>query len=288
MMVHLGGASYKATGIKQQAKWLQENRALWEPVDNKNARIFICAHTDFETVVKNDVYEVVDSRAITSGKVTDLFYSELWQMSSVNKRKKLPKYVGFVQYRKYLDFMDKVPELGKLIEERGAITTKPIDLGMSMRKQYATWGNPEDLAIMTDIVREQYPDFAEAWEKALDSNLFHPGSIAIMKTEDWREMFAVAWSVANEYLKRIGGDIVARVQANEKAYHIGEYEYTTLTNEIRVGGQICERIVSAWMDWKFPNAAQFAMVTVADKIEVPFKAAKKQSKPLRTKKTNSK
>ena len=142
---------------------------------------------------------------------------------------------------------------------------------MTMREQYATWGNHEDLTIITDIICEQHTDFAEAWEKALDSNLLHPGSIAIMKTEDWREMFAVAWSVANEYLKRIGGDIVARVKANEKAYHIGEYEFTTLTHEIRVGGQICERIVSAWMDWKFPNAAQFPMLTVANKIEVPFK-----------------
>ena len=238
---------------------------------NRNAKIFICAHTDFEPVVMNDVYEVVDSRQLGEPKnVPSLFYSELWQMRCVSKRKELPKYIGFVQYRKYLGFMDDVPELGKLIEERGAITTKPIDLEMTMREQYATWGNPEDLTITTDIIREQHPDLAEAWEKALDSNLLHLGSIAIMKTEDWREMFAVAWSVANEYLKRIGGDIVARVKANEKAYHIGEYEFTTLTHEIRVGGQICERIVSAWMDWKFPNAAQFSMLTVADKIEVPF------------------
>lgn len=238
---------------------------------NRNAKIFVCAHTDFEPAVTNDVYEVVDSRQLQEPKnVPSLFYSELWQMRSVSKRKELPKYIGFVQYRKYLGFMDDVPELGKLIEERGAITTKPIDLEMTMREQYATWGNPEDLAIITDIICEQHPDFAEAWKKSLDINLFHPASIAIMKTEDWREMFAVAWSVANEYLKRIGGDIVARVQANEKAYHIGEYDFTTLTHEIRVGGQICERIVSAWMDWKFPDATQFPMLTVADKIEVPF------------------
>lgn len=251
----------------------EEIEALEHEVQrNRNAKIFVCAHTDFEPAVMNDVYEVVDSRQLGEPKnAPSLFYSELWQMRSVSERKKLPKYIGFVQYRKYLDFMDNVPELGKLIEERGAITTKPIDLGMTMREQYATWGNPEDLDVMTDIIHDQHPDMADAWDKSLDSNIFHLGSIAIMKTEDWREMFAVAWSVANEYLKRIGGDIVARVQANEKAYHIGEYEFTTLTHEIRVGGQICERIVSAWMDWKFPNAAQFPMLTVADKIEVPFK-----------------
>ena len=285
MMVHLGGASYKATDIRRQAEWLHRNSTLWEPVENNNAKIFICAHTDFEQAVWNDVYEVIDTREIGEGDVPSLFYSELWQMMSVNNRKKLPKYVGFVQYRKYLSFMDKVPALAKLIDERGAITTQPVDLGMTMREQYATWGNPADLELMTDIIREQHPDMAEAWDKALDSRLFHPASIAIMKTEDWREMFSVAWDVANEYLRRIGGDIVARVRANEKAYHIGEYDYTTLTHEIRVGGQICERIVSAWMDWRFPRAAQFPMVTVADKIEVPFTPP---SKPKTAKRTNSK
>ena len=168
---------------------------------------------------------------------------------------------------KYLELEIDLTNLGIVIEHVVTNAVQHTTSG-SVRASYDY--NGEDLTITTDIIREQHPDLAEAWEKALDSNLLHLGSIAIMKTEDWREMFAVAWSVANEYLKRIGGDIVARVKANEKAYHIGEYEFTTLTHEIRVGGQICERIVSAWMDWKFPNAAQFSMLTVADKIEVPF------------------
>ena len=282
---HYGGGSWHQGDLQRQSAWLKQHEALWEPVENNNAKIFICAHTDFEQAVWNDVYEVIDSREIGEGNVPSLFYSELWQMMSVSKRKKLPKYIGFVQYRKYLSFMDKVPALAKLIDERGAITTQPIDLGMTMREQYATWGNPADLDLMTDIIREQHPDMAEAWDKALESRLFHPASIAIMKTEDWREMFSVAWDVANEYLRRIGGDIVARVKANEKAYHIGEYDFTTLTHEIRVGGQICERIVSAWMDWKFPNAAVFPMKVIGDKIEVTFTPT---SKPKTAKRTKSK
>jgi hypothetical protein len=87
-----------------------------------------------------------------------------------------------------------------------------------------------------------------------------------MKREDWLEMVACAWDVANEFLKRIGGDIDKRINENPKKYHIGEMEFTDLLNERRVGGNICERIVSAWIDWKFPNALQIPMVITAKKI----------------------
>ena len=98
----------------------------------------------------------------------------------------------------------------------------------------------------------------------------HPGSLHVMKTDDWKEMVAVAWDVTNEYLKRIGGDIDKRIEANPEKYHIGQYDFTDQPNERRVGGNICERIVSAWADWKYPNAAQYKLVITAEKIAPNF------------------
>jgi hypothetical protein len=34
-----------------------------------------------------------------------------------------------------------------------------------------------------------------------------------------------------------------------------------------VAGQFAERIASAWIDWKYPHAAQFQMVVTQDKVE---------------------
>jgi hypothetical protein len=268
--VHYCGGSWRGNDIKRQAEWLIKNEAYWKPEDNSDAKIFICTHTDFEPVVKNEVYETIDSRKLKGCKVPDLYYSELWQMKKVSERKTLPKYIGFCHYRRYFGFMDAVPNLGKIIEAHGAITTKPADLGMTMRKQYATWGNPEDLEICTQIINEKYPDFAPAWNRALDSNQMRLGTLSIMKTDDWLEMLNVMWDVAQEYLKRIGGDIVKRVKDNMKAYHIGELDFFTFTHELRVGGQFAERINSAWIDWKFPNAYEFPLIVTHDKIEIPF------------------
>ena len=272
--LHYTGGSWRQNDVEHQTAWLAQHRSLWFTPENKDAKIYVCAHSDFEPVVKNEVYETIDSRKLKGCKIPDLYYSELWQMKKVSERKKLPKYIGFCHYRRYFNFMDNVPEIGKTIETYGAITTKKADLGMKMIDQYATWGNPEDLDICTQIINEKYPDFAPAWNRSLASKQMHLATMSIMRTDDWMDMLDVMWGVAQEFLKRIGGDIVKRVEENPKAYHIGEQPFTTFTHELRVGGQFAERINSAWIDWKFPNAYEFPLKVTHDKIEIPFKNEK--------------
>ncbi|MBR3856809.1 MAG: DUF4422 domain-containing protein [Bacteroidaceae bacterium] len=266
--IHYCGGSWRGDDMKAQAEWLKNNEKYWEQVDNSDAKIFVCTHADFKPVVKNEVYEVVDSRSGGDAfkDVPGPFYSELLHMYRVSKRKTLPNYIGFVHYRKYFDFLDAVPSIRKNIEKHGAIIAAPVFLGMPMRDQWGTWGNIEDLDLATEIVNEKYPALLPTWRANLAKKTMHPGSLHVMKREDWLEMVACAWDVANEFLKRIGGNIDKRINENPKKYHIGEMEFTDLLNERRVGGNICERIVSAWIDWKFPNALQVPMVITAQKI----------------------
>ena len=258
--------------------WL--DNYMWENSPNKDVKIFVCAHSDFAPVVSNRVYETIDSR--TNGdfyaqsekskkRVPGPFYSELLHMYRVSQRKDLPKYIGFVQYRKYFSFMDAVPDIPSIIERRGMITPAPVDIVLPMREQWKTWGNVEDLDITTQIINEKYPELAKTWNSNLQKKTMHPGSLHVMKVEDWKEMVSVAWDVANEYLKRIGGNIDKRIEENPAKYHIGNHPLTDQPNERRVGGNICERIVSAWADWKYQNAAQFPMVIVSEKIAPNFK-----------------
>jgi hypothetical protein len=83
-------------------------------------------------------------------------------------------------------------------------------------------------------------------------------------------------------LKRIGGDIERRVKENPEAYHLEQFG---LTHEMRVGGQMAERINSAWMEYKFPVAAQFPLRVTQEKIEVPFVCG---GKPMTVKRRNRK
>ena len=278
--VHYTGGSWRQNDVENQKQWLEQHKDLWTIPENKDTKIFVCAHQDFEPVVWNEHYETIDIRkggdgvrvpSIKSkGTVPGPFYSELLHMYRVSKRKKLPKYIGFVQYRKYFSFFDELPDIPAVIEERGMITPAPVDLKMPMHKQWGTWGNIEDLDITTEIVNEKYPELARTWNANLQKKTMHPGSLHIMRTEEWKEMVAVAWDVANEYLKRIGGDIDKRIESMPDKYHIGQVEFCDQPNERRVGGNICERIVSAWADWKHPHAATFPIVVTAEKIAPNF------------------
>jgi hypothetical protein len=57
-------------------------------------------------------------------------------------------------------------------------------------------------------------------------------------------------------------DIDTRIKANPDAYHLQDlgFEYA-----YRIGGQLGERIISAWIDWQFPKAIQYNIVTTAAK-----------------------
>lgn len=289
MYVHFANASYSRSDRNAHISWLEEHKDLWHIPDNRDAKIFVLSHTDFEPVVTNEVYEIVSSRDLGDayGDVPGPYYSELLHIKRVSERKRLPKYVGFVQYRKYFSFLDDVPDIAKVIDEHGAITPTPVDIGMQMHGQWGSWGNIEDLDLITQIVHEKYPEFAQSWDSHLNIRTMHPGSLHIMRTEDWREMVDVAWDVANEFWKRIGGDIDKRIRKNPSKYHLDEMEGTDLPNERRVGGNICERVVSAWIDWKFPNAAQYPMVITAAKIRPNFEE-KPNGKPQSGKHMNKK
>ena len=319
--VHYTGGSWRQNDVENQKAWLEANKPLWTIPDNKDVKIYVCSHQDYEPVVCNPIYEPIDSRegSLTpdpspkgegskkkKGKpingdsengVPGPFYSELLHMYRISKQQNLPKYIGFVQYRKYFSFFDDLPDIPAAIEERGMITPTPVGLKMPMRDQWATWGNIEDLDIATEIVNEKYPELAKTWNANLQKKTMHPGSLHIMKTEEWKEMVACAWDVANEWLLRIGGDIDKRIEAMPEKYHIGQVEFCDQANERRVGGNICERIVSAWADCYHPNAAQFPLVVTAAKIAPNFDkpdgepsgtVAAKPSKPQTTKRTNSK
>ena len=304
--VHYTGGSWRQNDVANQKAWLEQHKSLWTLPENDDVKLFVCSHQDYVPVVYNPIYETIDSRkggdefkANAKAKpVPGPFYSELLHFYRISQRKDLPKYIGFVQYRKYFSFFDDMPDIPAVIEKHGMITPTPVELKMPMHQQWGTWGNIEDLDLATEIVNEKYPELAKTWNANLQKKTMHPGSLHIMLTEDWKKMVACAWDVANEWLRRIGGDIDKRIQENPAKYHLDEMEFTNQANERRVGGNICERIVSAWADHYHPNAAQFPLVITRAKIapnfeptpdtKVPGTERKTASKPQARKRTNRK
>ena len=285
LMIHFKAASWRRGGLKEQLAWLNANRSLWAPSDdyqlgdsdwrspeNKDAKIYICAHADFAPVVNNPVYEVVDARkgGDTCNGLPGSFYSELLHMKRVCSRKNLPKIIGFCGYRKYFKWMDNVPDLANIIAKHGAVVSRYYQrLGATVREQYKTGvGNVEDLDIVTAIIDRDYPKFAEAWHRSLERQYLHPASLCIMAKKDMQEMVNVIWNIVERYVKETGIEIDKRIAQNPDKYHMNERNWhATLAFQRRIGGQMCERIVSAWIDWKFPNQKEVPMVTTQAAIK---------------------
>ena len=131
--IHYTGGSWRQSDLENQKAWMEAHKDLWTIPENKDVKIFVCTHTEFEPVVTNEHYETIDSRtggdyfvnadcadkadgadanakgkgksrkkkADASAKVPGPFYSELLHMYRISQRKDLPKYIGLVQYRKY-------------------------------------------------------------------------------------------------------------------------------------------------------------------------------------------
>ena len=276
--IHYGSGSWKNTGQEQQIAWLNKYQNLWKPSDdyvlgdpnykrpaNKTAKIFVCAHSDFQTAVDNPVYEVIDASngGDEMNGMPGSFYSELLHMNRVANMKKLPTIVGFHQYRKYFHWMSDVPDLSKWIKRYGCLVSQAKDLDMSMHAHYKNVGNIDDLDLVTKIIEYNFPEFGVAWHKALQSKLLHTASMFVMRTKDFKRMLALINGIVDEYVHTVGKDIDAHILKQKAKYHIPT---SPLEYQRRIGGQICERIVSAWIDWQFPEAK-----------EVPIKVT---SKPI--------
>ena len=291
LMLHYQAASWRRGGLKGQLSWLAANRRLWAPSDdyelgdaewklpeNKDAKIYICAHADFTPIVSNPVYEVVDGRegGDSCNGLPGSFYSELLVMKRVCDRKKLPKIIGFCGYRKYFKWMNYVPELAPIIKKHGAVVSRYYRrLGSTVREQYKTGvGNVEDLDIVTGIIDRDYPDFAKGWHRNLERPYLHPASLCIMSKKDMVEMVGVIWDVVEKYVKETGIDIDRRIADNPERYHMHEGTWhATLAFQRRIGGQVCERMVSAWIDWKFPEQKEIPMVTTQAAIKEPSRGS---------------
>lgn len=276
LMHHYQGASWRKVYLSSQLQWLADHASLWtgngvngvndlgDPSwtapANKNARIYIMTHKDFPQVVHHPMYEVVDARdgGDMSDGVPGAFFSELLPLHRVAQRGRLPQIVGCCGYRKYFTFGSNPPILSAMLKKYGCIVSQYVGLGLPMYQHYTeVVGNGDDLDLATSIVAEHYPDFYPSWNRALRLPVLHPASMFVMRSKDFRRMERVVWDVVQRYLSAIGGDIYGRVRGDAAAYHLGR---STEGYQIRVGGQLCERLVSAWIDWQFPDAKQWPVI----------------------------
>ena len=269
-IIHFGAASWSRKDAPSINTWLKKNSILWDDKQpdeqKKNLNVFICTHKEFEPIVHNEAYKVVNAREIDPKlPLKDDFYSELYQFKYVADNLELPKYIGFCHYRRYFSFLDDIPDMDKIFSEYDAICSKPKVFNNSIKSQYLVCHNIEDLYIIGGIIAEKYPEQANMWNKFINGNILIPYNMFIMKREDFKEYIDFIFSILDEYLKIVGTDINKRIYDNYEKYIKDFYPNDSVEYQYRIGGYIAERLTNLFMMHKFKKIKTYPVIVTEDK-----------------------
>lgn len=240
---------------------------------NENAKIFICTHTDFECPVKNPVYEIADSRKIfdtdrAENGIDGLFYSELMTYRYLAQHPEmLPNIVGFCGYRKYFSFMDNVPDLYDMIERHGCIATTPYKVFRNVYRHYGKCFCFADMDVMKAIVYGRHRWFYNSFNGMLESDHLYTCNMFIMHKTSFILMMNFVWSCLDDYLDIVGWNIRKRIIRNREFYLKQKGRGAQIEHQFRIGGNLGERLVSAYISHFFPNTKTYDIVFTEDARE---------------------
>lgn len=231
---------------------------------NKNAKIYICTHTDFECPVKNPVYEIMDSRKLFVNDKSDrsmdgLFWSELMTYDYLERQcyDQLPLYVGFCGYRKYFAFMDDVPNLAALVNKHGAIATTPYKVKGSVYSHYGRCFCFADIDVLKAIMFEEEPSLYNTFEIMLESQYLYTCNMFVMHKRDFFYLMDIIRRLLSTWLLVVGTDIRQRIIDHSEVYLKRNGIMGTVPHQYRIGGNLGERIVSAFIYHYFPDVKTY-------------------------------
>ena len=272
----------------RQMLWEVHNNHT-EPIERKDLDIYICTHKDFEQIVHNPSYKVVDAREINDdiaeNGLKGSFYSELMMYKHIAETAELKKYIGFCHYRKYFSFLDNIPDIDELFKQFDCIVAKVDKFDRTVLEQYRKCHNIEDMLLAKQIVDEYYPEYPEAMEILLSGKMLVPCHMFIMKSEDFKEFVEFVYGVLDKYVDAVGTDIEKRVNDNKEKY-IKEFSPNNLLEyQYRIGGYIGERLTNVFLFKKFKKMKMYDVV-YSDKQSAYTKLAAQRAKEVQEAKSN--
>lgn len=231
---------------------------------NENVKIFICTHTDFDCPVHHPVYEIVDARTMNGDRADNglhgSFYSELMTYKYLaDHPERLPDYVGFCGYRKYFEFMDDVPDVEAILRSECCIATERQRFYCTVYEQYDHYHVRQDMDLLREVTHKISPYFGAALDKMLLGYEMHTCNMFIVERDTFLDMMRIVWAVLDAYLAE-AGDIVERIKSHPEWYLRRPGRGGTLEHQYRIGGYLGERLVSAFLMWRFPSPKTYKMI----------------------------
>ena len=242
--------------------------------------IYIVAHKDFNNKLINPYYKIICDnknqlknkypiKIIETYKNNELYikrrgYSEgskIYYIWKNYKQKKITsKYVGFVHYRRYFTFRNKIPNLDKIFNKYDAIINKKKIFRPSVKAQYAKIHFKKFLDEIEEIIKENFTEYAPQSKKTLYGKALNCYNIFIMKKEDFIKYGEFVFGVLFEFDRRhnlkndndIKKLILFEIKRTKKK--------TNRFAQCRQEGYLMERISSIFYDYKFEKRLEIPII----------------------------
>lgn len=242
--------------------------------DNSNLDIFICTHKDFQPVVCNPCYKVINAKDI-NGDIADnglkgSFYSEILTYLHVCKNYELKDYVGFCHYRKYFSFLNDIPDMDEIFQKRDVVVAMPVTFGCTIEKQYELCHNIDDLHIIGEIIKKssKYEDYYEYYERFIKGQIMIPCNMFIMKKDDFISYCSFIEDILNAYLEKVGLNIEERIKENKEKYLKDFSPNNTAEYQYRIGGYLGERLTNIFIMKNTKKMMPFPMKQTEVKYDI--------------------
>jgi len=268
-------AQYKILEKYSYERYIDNVKKLFTSVLNKSndesLDIFICTHKDFESPLKNPCYKIINAKNINNDMAENglkgSFYSEILTYKHLAEAGKLKEYVGFCHYRKLWAFLDDIPNVNQILSEFGCIIANPLTLVCSVKEQYATYHNIEDLYIVGGIIADKYPEYAPAWHEFINGRMLIPYNMFIMKREDFKEYIKFIFDILDEYINIVGLDFEKRIMNNKDVYLKDFSPNDTFEYQYRIGGYLAERLTNLFLLTHYTRLKAYPVVMTENKYE---------------------
>ena len=279
--------------FESMRKWLKNNATeqekeeyiqLYGDVFGNEAAldIFVFAHKPFEMARTNPVYKIVtssDHDDIVSDKVpvvklncklSNVGFSE-WQkiFELFLMPNQLKDYVGIAHFHRFLKFSDDLNYIPDMDEEfkHADLLTKRVAITDGLRHQYEVCHNVEDYDLMTEIVKEKFPEYADTIEFANKKGFIIDSNIMILRRTDFILMCEFVFKVLFEYCHRVGIDpssdesFINYMKAHEEKYlkkHLPDDDEHL--QQARICSFLAERLVIIYLTEKKYKLRMYEMV----------------------------
>ncbi len=221
--------------------------------------IFIGTYKIFTPRVSNDSYTVIYGnhdlsdcpnnyvKCTSDSELDDKFFSEIYMLRNIPENVELGEYVGFCHYRKYFGFMDNIPDLDEAFKKCDIIVGEPIRFTQTIKKQYASCHNIDDLEIVTKIIEERYPSYVDLWNSFLNGKLMFPYNMFIMRRDEFYKYIDFVTNILDSFVDEVGTDIRKRIEDNKDKYIKSFPPNNTFDYQYRIGGYLAERLTNLWI-----------------------------------------